>query len=132
VTATLATLSADDVDTEIEAFLDVLRVADHVHVDDAVLVQLVDNRLWWHAHGRDEEFRTGVDDDVDELVELAFCVVVAGEKYVKVSVDSSGGLPSLAHFHDTGALTSSSSHCLQSAVTVDLHQTAHSYHPSAI
>jgi hypothetical protein len=52
-------------------------VADHVHVDDAVLVQLLNDVLRGDADGRDEELGAGLDDDVDQLVELALGVVVA-------------------------------------------------------
>lgn len=40
-------------------------------------MQLLDNGLRRHANGGDEEFGARVDDDVDELVQLALCVVVA-------------------------------------------------------
>ena len=33
----------------------------------------------WDTDGRDEELGTAVDDDADELVELALCVIVAVE-----------------------------------------------------
>lgn len=86
VTTTLTTLSADDIDTEVEALLDVLGVADHVHVDDAVGVELVDDVLGGNTDGGDEELGTGLDDDVDELVELALGVIVAarGEPWLAV------------------------------------------------
>lgn len=61
----LATLSADEVDAEIETFLDVFRVPNHVHVQHARLVQLFDNVLRRHADGTYKEFRAGLDDDVD-------------------------------------------------------------------
>jgi hypothetical protein len=77
VAAALAALGADDVDTELEAFLDVLRVADHVHVQDAVGVQLVDDSLGRHADGGHEQLGAGLDDDVDQLAQLALGVVVA-------------------------------------------------------
>ena len=66
VSTTLATLSADDVHIEIEAFLDMLGVSDHIHVEDAVLVKLIHDFPWWHTNSRNEELATGVDDDVDE------------------------------------------------------------------
>lgn len=79
VTTTLATLGADHVDAELEALLDVLRVADHVHVEDAGAVQALDDVLGRHTDGGDEEARTGVDDDGDQLVELTLGVIVAVE-----------------------------------------------------
>ncbi len=80
VAATLAALGADDVDADVEALLDVLDVANHVHVEDASLVQLVDGRLGGDTDGGDEQLGAGADDDVEELIELALCVVVAGER----------------------------------------------------
>jgi hypothetical protein len=52
-------------------------VADHVHVDDAVLVQPVDDLLGGDTDGGDEQLGTGLNDDVDELVQLALGVIVA-------------------------------------------------------
>jgi len=78
VASSLTTLGADQVDTESEALGDVLWVADHVHVEDAVGVELVDDGLWWDTDGRDEELGARLDDNVDELVELALGVIVVG------------------------------------------------------
>ena len=77
VPSTLATLGADKVDAELEALLDVLGVADHVHVEDAGAVEALDNVLGGHTDGGDEEAGAGVDDDVDQLIELTLGVVVA-------------------------------------------------------
>lgn len=77
VASSFTTLGADHVDAEVEALLDVLGVADHVHVEDAGFVELVDDLLGGHADGGDEEAGAGVDDDVGELAELALGVVVA-------------------------------------------------------
>lgn len=78
VAAALAALRADDVDAGGKALLHVLGVPDHVHVEDAGAVELLDDGLGRHADGGDEEFGAGFDDDVDEVVELALGVVVAG------------------------------------------------------
>lgn len=79
VASALTALSANHVDAELEALLDVLGVSDHVHVENAGFVELVDDFLGGHADGRDEEAGAGVDDDLDELAELALGVVVAKE-----------------------------------------------------
>jgi hypothetical protein len=57
-------------------------VADHVHVEDAGLVELVDDGLGGHTDGADEQRGAGLDDDVGELTELALGVVIAREKIV--------------------------------------------------
>lgn len=77
VATTLATLGADDVDAEVKALLDVLDVADHVHVDDAIGMELVDNSLGRHTDGRDKELGALLDNDIDQLVELTLGVIVA-------------------------------------------------------
>lgn len=78
VATTLATLGADDVDAEVKALLDVLDVADHVHVDDAIGMELVDNSLGRHTDGRDKELGALLDNDIDQLVELTLGVIVVG------------------------------------------------------
>jgi hypothetical protein len=78
VSTALASLGADDIDAEIQALLDVLGVSNHVHVENARFVESVDDVLGGNANGGDEELGPAVDDDADELVELAFCVIVAG------------------------------------------------------
>ena len=47
------------------------------YVKDAVLVELLDNGAGRDTDSAAEEFGARVDDDVDELVELALCVVIA-------------------------------------------------------
>jgi len=77
VATTLTTLGADDVDAKVKALLNVLDVADHVHVDDAIGMELVDNSLRGHADGRDEKLSALLDDDIDELVQLTLGIIVA-------------------------------------------------------
>lgn len=78
VATTLTTLGADDIGAGVKGLLDVLGVANHVHVQDAMLVQLLDDGLGRDTDGADEESGTALDDDVDEFVKLALGVVVAG------------------------------------------------------
>jgi hypothetical protein len=54
----------------------VLGVADHVHAEDAGTVELFDNGLGGNADGGDEKASLFLDDNVDELTELALGVVV--------------------------------------------------------
>lgn len=77
VTTTFATLSADNINANVQAFLDVLRMTDHVHVQHARLVKFFHHCLGRNANGRDEKLRSALDNDVDQLVELALGVVVA-------------------------------------------------------
>lgn len=51
---------------------------DHVHVEYAGRVELVDDSLGWYTDGGDEELGARFDDDVDELGQLALGVIVAG------------------------------------------------------
>jgi hypothetical protein len=77
VATTFTSLSADDINTELEAFLDVLWVTDHVHVENTVCVDLVNDSLWWDTDSRDEELGARFNDDVNKLAKLTLCVVVA-------------------------------------------------------
>jgi hypothetical protein len=77
VTTALTTLGTDDIGTELETLLDVLDVANHVHIVDASLVKLVDDGLRRHTNGGNKEFGTGLDDRVDELVQLTLGIIVA-------------------------------------------------------
>jgi len=65
VPTSFATLCANDVRTDIDAFLNVLGVADHVHVEDAVLVELVNDGFGWDPDSGDEEFGARIDNDID-------------------------------------------------------------------
>ena len=82
---TFASLCANEIASKVEALLDVLGVANHVHVEDTSRVQSVDNMLWWDTDCRDEEFGARVDDDAYEFVELALRIVVAVHPVSNVS-----------------------------------------------
>ena len=76
VSSTLTGLGADKVATDVEGLLDVLGVANHVHDGDASLVQLVDGPNRGNTDSADEELGLLLNDDVEELWELALGVVV--------------------------------------------------------
>jgi hypothetical protein len=72
---------------------------------DAGLVQLLDDGFGRDADGADKELRARVDDDVDELVELALGVVVAGGRVSGARMSGKDGQRltwSYAHFHRLG------------------------------
>lgn len=75
VAAALPGLRADEVDADFERLLYVLRVADHVHDEDAGFVELVDGPLGRYADCRDEEGGALFDDDLNEVRELTIGVV---------------------------------------------------------
>jgi hypothetical protein len=77
VATALTSLGADDVNSELKALLDMLGVADHVHVEHSVFVKLLDNGLWGNTDGGNEELSARLDDNVHEIVELSLGVVVA-------------------------------------------------------
>jgi hypothetical protein len=54
----------------------VLGVTDHVHDGDTSLVQFIDGGLGGNTDGGDEEAGSLLNDDLDELGELTFGVVV--------------------------------------------------------
>lgn len=82
VTTTLTTLSTNDIHTDIQGLGDVLGVPDHVHAEDTGTVELVDNGLGGNTNGRHEELSTALDDDIDELIELALGVIIASDGYI--------------------------------------------------
>jgi len=75
VATSFARLRADDVDANVECFLDVLWVADHVHDQDPGFVKLIDDFALGYTNGRNEETRFLLDDNVDEFRQLAACVI---------------------------------------------------------
>lgn len=77
VTTTLTTLSADDVDANLEALLNVLGVTDHVHGEYTGFVKSVNDGLGRDTDSRHKEFGTALDNDVNKLIELALGVIVA-------------------------------------------------------
>lgn len=82
VSTTLTALCTDQIYSKSEAFGDVLWVSDHVHVENTSLVQTLDHLFWRDTNGRDKQTCAGINDDVDEIVELAFCVVIAAVSLV--------------------------------------------------
>ena len=86
----LSTLRADDVRSSGARLVHVLRVSDHVHVQDPMGMQLVDDVSGRDADGGDEEFRPAGNDDVDQFVERAFGVVklVSGHRSAEHNTDA--------------------------------------------
>lgn len=54
-----------------------LWVSDHVHVQNAGFVEPLNDVLRRHPNSGDKELCAAVDDDADQVIELAFRVVVA-------------------------------------------------------
>lgn len=69
-------LRTDDIHASLERLLSVLRRTHHVHDQDPGVVETLDHMRGRHTNGAHKELRPVVDDHVDELVELAVCVVV--------------------------------------------------------
>jgi hypothetical protein len=78
VTTAFATLCANDIGASSESLLDVLGRTDHVHIGNAGSVQLVDRPARRHADGRDEQLGTRLDDNIDQLRQLAIGIVAIG------------------------------------------------------
>jgi hypothetical protein len=47
-------------------------------------VEPLDDVLWWDTDGRDEDLCTALNNDINELVELALRVIVAAEVLVSI------------------------------------------------
>ena len=87
MSTSFAALSTDHVNTDIQAFLHMFGVADHVHVEDAGLVEALDDMLGGNPDGRDEELGSAINDDAHEFVKFAFGVVVASGLDVSIGLD---------------------------------------------
>lgn len=79
VTTAFTTLSANDIGTGIKGLVDMLGVTNHVHVENAGFVELLDNGLGGDTDGADEKLSTALDNNVDEFIKLSLGVVVAGK-----------------------------------------------------
>ena len=87
MTTALTTLGADDVHTNVQAFLNVLGVANHVHAEDTSAVELLNDSLGGNTNSRDEELGAALDNDIDELVELALSIVIASWRAMLAGVE---------------------------------------------
>ena len=91
MTASFAALGAYHIGADVETFLDVFGVPDHVHVENAGFMEALDDVNWGDADSGYEQLGAGVDDDGDEIVKFAFCVVVATGFIVSAWWQSIGG-----------------------------------------
>ena len=69
------TLSADDVCTSLASLLNVLGVANHIHIQDAICVEFLHDVLGSDPDSGDKELCAAGDDDVDKVVKTTFGVV---------------------------------------------------------
>ena len=77
MSAALAALGTNHVGAHVKAFLDVLRVANHVHVEDTVLVESIYDMFRRNADSGDEKLSTGINDYGNEVVQFPFRVIIA-------------------------------------------------------
>jgi hypothetical protein len=61
---TFSSLCADDISAYRQALGHVLGVADHVHVQDSMLVKTLHDRFGWNTNSTDEQFRAGINNAV--------------------------------------------------------------------
>lgn len=76
VSSTLTSLRANDVAASVNGLLDVLGVPDHVHDRDTGFVEFINSPLGRNANSGHEKAGFLLDNDLDELGELTFCVIV--------------------------------------------------------
>ena len=75
VASSLASLGADEIDTNFEGLFHMLGMANHVHNNDAGFVELIDCPLGRNADGGDKEGCFLLDDDFDEFRELTIGII---------------------------------------------------------
>ncbi|CAG9975455.1 unnamed protein product [Clonostachys byssicola] len=78
VSAAFAALRADHVDTKVKGFDRVLWVADYVHHQDPLRMQLLNHPRRWHTHCANKQFCAAVHHNVDQLLQLAPSVIMIG------------------------------------------------------
>ena len=64
-----------------------LGVANHVHAEDTSAVELLNDSLGGNTNSRDEELGAALDNDIDELVELALSIVIASWRAMLAGVE---------------------------------------------
>lgn len=75
MTARLTTLGDDDIGTNLAGLVRVFWMTDHVGVENTGFVELLDDGFGGDTDGADEDFGATFDDNINKLVQLAFCVV---------------------------------------------------------
>ena len=75
--AAFATLCANHINAYVQALLDVLWMADHVHVQNTGLVKSFNHIFGRNAHSRHEKLGAAINDYADEFIKLAFSVIIA-------------------------------------------------------
>lgn len=77
--ASFSSLGTQNVHPVVQTFLDMFRVADHVHVQDSIGMQAIHDFPRRDANRAYKQPSLGFDDDIDELGQVALGVVVAVE-----------------------------------------------------
>lgn len=68
-------LRTDDVCASLTRLCHMLGMTDHVHIQDAILVEFVDDVLWSHTYGGHKQFSTSRNDDINQLVQRSFGII---------------------------------------------------------
>src|SRR5690349_21384385 len=78
LTTPFAALGTYNVYTSVQSLHRMLGVSNHVHDQDASLMQSLDSPRRRHANCTDKQLRSILDRDLDQVVELTVCVIVVG------------------------------------------------------
>jgi hypothetical protein len=76
--AALTTLGANHIHPQIQRLDSMFRVAHHIHDQHPIGVQFIDNPLGRNTHGANKQFCSGLNGDVNQLIEFASGVIVVG------------------------------------------------------
>jgi hypothetical protein len=74
--ATFPTLGAHDIGACLKSFLGMFRRADHIHNEYAGIMELLDRPWRWKSKSTDKDPCSTFDYDINQLVQLALCIVV--------------------------------------------------------
>lgn len=97
-------------------------MSNHVHVEKAVFMELLDNRFWRDTNGGDEQLGARLNNDIDKLIALPFGIVVT----------DGCELIALIRQPQINEPTLSSSHYHQSAATVSRHRKGYPCHRGSL
>lgn len=75
VSACFGALGTNDIRASLAGFVHMFRMTDHVHIQYAMAVESGHDMLGSNSHGRDEQFGTAINDDINEFIECSSGII---------------------------------------------------------
>lgn len=103
-------------------YLDMLRMADHIHVENPSFVKTLDDMLWWNTDCAYKQLRSGLNEDINQPIKSSFGIIITCIQY---DISFSANLQETLDPTSIDSLTLFSVHFLQSAAARDQRQMVH-------